>query len=65
MEIRAARIKELWDILVSPDGLAKIIELHKLVCGYYPRMEMSPYDIIDSLADCEYEQRTGQKFVYP
>ena len=60
METRAARIKELQDILLTRDGLAKVIELHKLVCGHYPRMELSPNQILVAIADCEYEQRTGQ-----
>jgi hypothetical protein len=42
MEIRQKRLDELRKVLLSPDGLAKIIELHLKTCGNHPRMELSP-----------------------
>lgn len=60
MTEREARIEELRAILVTHDGLAKIIEIHVLVCGHYPRMELSPRAIIEAIADCEFEARIGR-----
>lgn len=62
MEQRQKRIAELKQLLVSPNGLAKIVELHKLVCGTDPRLDQSPYAVIEAIADCEYEKRTGKPF---
>jgi hypothetical protein len=65
MQDRQKRILELRRLLVSPNGLARIVELHKSVCGTDPRMDQSPYTVIEAIADCEYEKRTGQPYHCP